>query len=250
MFKNLDKQIEESLEEMAPAPIKHDVKNEIWNSIEAELFTENKAETKMKPKKKKWGFVAVAAALLFILFGVQTETGSALVDKVKTLFEPEKEVKQSIEGIEEETNLQLKEGKESQYIIYIDEERYTIERTDSGDIIKTREPLDERYPEVSMTITQVQDRRPADVYAELKQQLLVNYPTMILEEEVTTPGQGFMLFAKKNGTGWDNELTKLYVIDNQGTGSFVIQQKYFAEAEEGHGARFDYMLKEFQIVSK
>lgn len=248
MNNDLDKKIEESLVEMSQ--FNQGEKDQIWNTLEKELFNGKQRETKLKKKGNKLGYLTAAAALLFILFGVQTETGSALVDKVKALFEPEKEVKQSIEGTEEETNLHLKEGKESQYIIYIDEERYKLENTESGDIIKTKEPLDERYPEVSMTITQIKDERPATLYTKLKEKLLVNYPTIILEEEVTTPEKGFMLFVKKNGTGWDNELTKLYVVDNQRTGSFVIQQKYFAEAEEGHGARFDYMLREFQIISE
>ena len=38
------------------------------------------------------------------------------------MFVPEKEIIQSIEGNEEETNVNLQEGKDSEYIIYIDEE--------------------------------------------------------------------------------------------------------------------------------
>jgi hypothetical protein len=248
MFKDVDKTIEESLEEMSN--FHPNEKDEIWNAIENEIFSEKRSRINKKPRKRKWGIFVAAAAVMLLAFGTQTETGSALVDKVKSMFEPEKDVKQSIEGTEEETNLQLNEGKESEYIIYVDEERYVMKKTEAGDIITTKEPLGDQYPEVSMTITQVKEQDPATVYTDLKNKILSDYPLTILEEDVTEPAAGKMLFAKKDGTEWDNELIKVYVIDNKAGGSYIIQQKYFAEAEEGHGARFDHMLKEFQIISE
>lgn len=246
MYKDIDKKIEESLEEMSN--FHPTEKDEIWNTLEKELFPIN--NVKKKSKKRKWGLLLAAAAVMLLAFGSQTETGSALVDKVRSMFEPEKEVKQSIEGTEEDTNLQLNEGKGSEYVIYVDEERYVMNKRESGDYITTKEPLGDRYPEVSMTITQVRDQGTNAVYADMKSKILSEYPITILEEKVTEPTAGKMLFAKKDSNEWDNELTKIYVIDNKAGGSFIIQQKYFAEAEEGHGARFDHMLKEFQIISE
>ncbi|MGG0719348.1 hypothetical protein ABE096_17360 [Robertmurraya massiliosenegalensis] len=250
MFKDEDKKIEESLEEMSN--FHPNEKEEIWKSIEEELFAnEKKGEVKkLKPKKRKWSLLVGAAAVMFVAFGSQTETGSALVDKVRSMFEPEKEIIQSIEGQDEDTNLTLNEGKEAEYVIYIDEERYVMEETDAGDVITTKEPLEDRYPEVSMTITQRKDQPVNEAFTVIKEEILAQYPITILEEETNEPLSGFMLMAKKNGTDWDNELTKVYVLDNGSGGSFVIQQKYFAEAEEGHGARFDAMLKEFHIVEE
>lgn len=250
MYNNdVDKKIKERLEEMSNFEAKD--KADIWDAIEQELFTEdNKGDVKMKPKKKRWGILVAAAAAMLLAFGSQTETGSALVDKVKEMFVPEKDVQIEIEGDKEDTNLQLNEGKEADYVIYIDEERYVMNKTEAGDVITTKEPLEERYPEVSMTITLVKDKDTEEVYSELRNTILAVYPTIILEEQVTEPVACQMLLAKENGNDWDNEMTRVYVIDNEAGGSFIIQQKYFLEAEEGHGARFDQMLKEFHIVKE
>lgn len=249
MYKDIDKKIEERLEEMSKFDAKD--KADIWDAIEQELFTEdNKGVVKMKPKKKRWGILVAAAAAMVLAFGSQTETGSALVDKVKEMFEPEKDVQMEIEGDKEDTNLQLNEGKEADYVIYVDEERYVMNKTETGDVITTKVPLEERYPEVSMTITQIKDKDTEEVYNELRNTILAVYPTIILEEQVTEPVVGQMLLAKEDGNEWDNEMTRVYVVDNEAGGSFIIQQKYFLEAEEGHGARFDQMLKEFHIVKE
>ncbi|GIN61056.1 hypothetical protein J27TS8_10490 [Robertmurraya siralis] len=261
MFNDEDKKIEECLGEMSNFDPKE--KEEIWNNIEKELFIDEKKSK--PPRQKKWGLlVAAAAATLFIAFSSQTDTGnalvdkmktvfepgtvSALVDKVKSMFEPKKEIVQSIEGIDEDTKLTLNEGKEAEYVIYIDEERYVMNRTDDGDIITPKIPLDAQYPEVSMAIRQQKDVPASSAFQKLKEDILRDYPYLILEEETNEPLSGFVLLAKKDGHDWDNELTKVYVLDNGAGGSFIIQQKYFSEAEEGHGTRFDAMLKEFHIV--
>ncbi|WP_019155689.1 hypothetical protein [Robertmurraya massiliosenegalensis] len=248
MFKDEDKKIEESLEEMSNFHPKE--KEEIWNSIEKELFADEKKKEikKTKPIKRKLTILVAAAAVVFLSFGSQSETGSALVDKVKSMFEPEKEIIQSIEGMDEGTNLTLNAGKEAEYVIYIDEERYVMEETEAGDVITPKEPLEERYPEVSMTITQRKDQPANEALAEIKDEILADYPNVILDEKTNEPLPGHMFLAKKDGHDWDNELTKVYVLDNGSGGSFIIQQKYFSIAEEGHGARFDTMLKEFHIV--
>lgn len=250
MFKNEDKKIEETLEKMSN--FHPNDKEDIWNSIENELFPaeETKKVQKMKPKKRKLALLVAAAVVMIVAYGSQTNTGIALVDKVKELFEPEKQIIQSIEGQDEDTNLTLNEGKEAEYVIYIDEERYVINETDAGDVITTKEPLEARYPEVSMTISQRKEQPVDAAFTEIKENILTEYPNVILDEKTNEPLPGFMLMAKKDGHDWDNELTKVYVLDNGNGGSFIIQQKYFSEAEEGHGARFDAMVKEFQIVEE
>jgi RNA polymerase sigma factor (sigma-70 family) len=46
------------------------------------------------------------------------------------------------------------------------------------------------------------------------------------------------------------KVVKYYLIDNGQGGTFVIEQHYFVEASEGHGARFDNMLKQFQVTKE
>ena len=66
-------------------------------------------------------------------------------------------------------------------------------------------------------------------------------------EAVTEPLEGYNLHGI-SGSEWDSPVTNVYVVDNQNDGSFVITEKYFLEAAEGHGARFYAMLQEFEIM--
>jgi hypothetical protein len=249
MSKKFDEHIKRTLEESSEYREKD--KEQIWNAIENDLFKnekENHGGFIMKNFKKKASLGLTAAAAMIIAFTVQTETGSALVDKVKTMFVPEKEITQSLEGNEEKANFTLHEGKEAEYVIYVDEERYMMKKTEAGDVITTKEPLGDRYPEVSMTITQQKDKSPQELYEELKEAIVSEYSQVFVDGAVQEPVDGYMLLAHKPGHEWDTEVTKLLVFDNGAEGSFVIEQKYFAEASEGHGVRFDEMVKEFHIV--
>ena len=57
-------------------------------------------------------FITVAAGLLIAL-SLQTDTGTAFVKEIKDMFVPEKQIIQNIEGTDEETEVQLNEGKDS-----------------------------------------------------------------------------------------------------------------------------------------
>ncbi|MFJ7825744.1 hypothetical protein [Psychrobacillus sp. NPDC096623] len=224
------------------------LKNDIWNHIDQELFhTKSRRAKKVKKKSKVIPIVIAAAAGLMILFSTQTETGSAFIKQIKDLFVLEKEITQSIEGNEEETNVNLQEGKDSEYIIYIDEERYKLLNGVESDIITTKEPLEERYPEVSMEIKQFKNVTPEDMVSTLETELASEYTKVTATETVTEPVNGYKLHGI-SGSEWDSPVTNVYVVDNLNGGSFVITEKYFLEAAEGHGARFYAMLKEFEII--
>ncbi|SDO20092.1 hypothetical protein SAMN05518871_11217 [Psychrobacillus sp. OK028] len=223
------------------------LKDDIWNHIDQELFqTKGRRKKRVKKKSKVIPIVIAAAAGLMILFSSQTETGSAFIKQIKDLFVPEKEIIQSIEGNEEETNVNLQEGKDSEYIIYIDEERYKLVNGKDSDIITTKEPLEERYPKVSMEIKQFKDITPEEMVSTLETELAAEY-TKITTETVTEPVNGYKLHGI-SGSEWDSPVTNVYVVDNLNGGSFVITEKYFLEAAEGHGARFYAMLQEFEII--
>lgn len=224
------------------------LKDDIWNHIDEELFQQkSRREKKVKKKSKIIPIIIAAAAGVMILFSTQTETGSAFIKQIKDMFVPEKEIIQSIEGHEEETDVNLQEGKDSKYIIYIDEERYKLVEGEESDIITTREPLEERYPEVSMEIKQFTDITPQEMVSTLETELTSAYTKVTGIESVTKPLEGFKLHGI-SGSEWDSPVTNVYVIDNKNGGSFVITEKYFLEAAEGHGARFYAMLQEFEIV--
>src|SRR6185437_16923896 len=128
-------------------------------NLEQELFNDEKVNRgevkKLKKKNRIIPVIITAAAALAIVFSLTTDTGMAFMKGIKDLFVPEKEIIQSIEGQDEETNVQLNEGTNSEYIIYVDETRYKMIKGQDADIITTIDPLPEKYPEVSMEIRQV-----------------------------------------------------------------------------------------------
>lgn len=190
----------------------------------------------------------VAAAAIMLLFTTQTDTGTAFIKQLKDMFVPKKEITQSIEGTEEETEVVLQEGKDAEYVIYMDEERYKLVKGESSDIITTKEPLEDRYPEVSMEIKQFKDVSPEDMVVTLETEIASTYTTVTETENVTEPVEGYKIHGI-SGSEWDSPVTNVYVIDNRHGGSFVITEKYFLEAAEGHGARFYAILQEFKIIN-
>ena len=241
--------LSQELREHTEAP--PELKEEIWEGIEQELFYQKRQGEykKMKKRNRFMKFAVAAAAVALLIVGIQTETGHAFIDQIREMFAPEKEVAQDIEGIEEESNLHLNEGIEASYVIYVDEERYRMVNEENRDLIVPKEPLGSAYPEVSMEIKQVVDRAPEDLLGSVEADLKEEFAEVSPLEEVTSPVKGWKIFGIE-GSQWDSPFYKVYVISNGHEGSFIITQKYFLEAEEGHGARFDEMLKEFHLVEE
>lgn len=119
------------------------LKDEIWNGLEKELFSEenvNRGDVKkMKKKNRVIPIIITTAAALVIAFSLQTDTGMAFMKGIKDMFVPEKEITQSIEGQDEKTDVNLNEGGNSEYIIYVDETRYKMINGDKADVITTIE---------------------------------------------------------------------------------------------------------------
>ncbi|WP_066315481.1 hypothetical protein [Bacillus sp. FJAT-29814] len=251
MANSFDERIKQALESETVFSSKDTT--EMWNIIEGELFEKETTRTRRKPAKQKRGkkrivlFLAVAASLL-IAFGTQTSTGSAMIDKVKSMFAPEKDVTTKIEGSDEETKLNLHEGKKAKYVLYVDEARYQFVTTETSDKVVLKEALPEKYPTVEMEIKQLENKEPGAAIEEVKTILAKEYDEILRTEEVSYPMKATLVTAKGKGTEWNTPLAKVYVMGNGGSGSFVITQTLFLEAEEGHGARFDEMLKEFHTV--
>jgi hypothetical protein len=214
---------------------------------------EQKGVQRMKKEKRhmhrsisKWLLSGTIAAIIILGVFTRTNTGQALINDIKKYFEPEKKITQEIEGMSEEKEMALQEG-EAGYVIYIDEERYTFVKEREQDIIIPKTPLEERYPEVSMTISQVVDKEPEELASQIHQELKKTFKEVKDVTTVKEPVKG-LLVAAIDGNEWDSLVTQVYIISNSKKGSFVIQEKYFLEAAEGHGSRFYHMLKEFEVV--
>lgn len=260
--KKIDQEIKESL--LRNTNRTSERKEEIWKNIESKLAFEkndkskveetnmnveprtNKRKSNKNRKSKGWLTGTIAAAVLLGFFTVSTDTGQAFVNNIKEYFAPEKQVVEDIEGMPEEKEVVLQEGKAG-YIIYIDEARYELVEGDGTDTIVFKEELDDIYPEVSMSITQVEDKTPAQLAEEISSDLKNTFETVKEIETVTDPVEGLLISAI-DGNEWNSPVTRVYIVSNEKEGSFVIQQNFFLEAEEGHGARFHYMLKEFKVV--
>ncbi|QTH44216.1 anti-sigma factor [Cohnella sp. LGH] len=241
-----------------------ETKEELWDRIEARLddepATPSRAETRARAPRHYTGEgkrsmrklqIAMGVAVAFMAFGIflAMPAGTAFMKDVKQWFAPEKKVEVEVEGQKEETDQKLHQNEESKYVIYYDQERYKLVQEGGKDVITTKEPLPERYPEVSMTIEQVKDVKPEDLIKRLSGELSGKYVDVRKVEKVSEPVQGYMVRALA-GKEWDSEVVVIYTVDNGKNGSFAITEKYFFEASEGHGARFYQMLKEFEVLSE
>ncbi|NLW21906.1 MAG: hypothetical protein GXY88_01405 [Tissierellia bacterium] len=245
---NLDDKIKKALENRTQ--ITGEDVRDVWNKIDMELnFNRKKEGKKMKSKNRGLiPFIGAAAAVAILFVSLQTNVGHAIVSQIKELFAPQKEIVQEIEGNKEKTDVHLHQPKESNYIIYVDEERYEfIEGEDRDKIVMKDKP--DNIPEVSMEIKQVKDKYPEEVIKDIEAQLKEEYEIVHGPERVTEPLEGFTIRAL-TGQQWDSKVIKFYVISNENQGSFIITQRYFLEAAEGHGVRFDEMLKEFKIIEE
>lgn len=271
MPKKLDEEITQSL--LRDIRITDKDKHDMWNNIEKELFPETKKTVK---KKRTYRYltssIAVsAAAILFLTF--QTQPGNALIDKMKSLFVPEKNVQVALEGQKEEVNMVLYQDNPiteqtdaiittserilpsdrtttnqlAEYILYVDEERYQVHDNNDTKYITPKIPLDDKYPEVSMSISQNADKSSDEMIEELSKGLKNQYNNVSDIVPVDTPFPASMVRGI-SGSEWNSTITKYYAFDNKLGGSFIITLKYFLEAEEGHGARFHAMLNEFKII--
>lgn len=227
-----------------------ELKDMVWSNIEKELNLDTAIKKQVKPKKNRMLTLAKyggIAAIVTIVLGLNTQYGEATVAKIKELFAPNKVVKQQLEGTEEQGNMALREGS-MKYIIYIDEERYTLEHLEGKDKI-TAKSMPENAPEVFMEISQVPDKKPEAVAMEINKELVPQYTKVENRGAVDEPIKANLVYAN-NGTQWNSAIIKYYLVDNTKGGTFIIKQQFFLEAEEGHGARMSNMLKEFKIVSE
>ncbi len=166
--RNLDERLGQLFAE--GAKFEPEVKKEIWNNIEHELFGDGKKGdiTGMKRKRNLVRLAASVAAVAVIVIGLNTKPGLALVNRIREMFEPEKNITQDIEGSKEEQNVQLNEGANAEYVIYVDQERYKMIKDANVDRIVPNPPLPEGYPEVSMEIRQIADKGPEGLVREME----------------------------------------------------------------------------------
>lgn len=226
-------------------------KEEVWKSIEERLKLGKERDIIMdssgRKRIKKVAGVAVAAVVMVSTFFAVTQPGQATVGKIRDLFAPQKRIVENIEGMPENKEVKLQDS-EMGYVIYIDEELYTMEKDNRVDRIVPRNKA-ENLPAVFMEISQVVDKAPESVVVEIEEQLAGDFGSEIEISEVDSPVKGILLKGR-TGNNWNDTVVNYYLVDNTRGGTFIIKQQYFLEAAEGHGARFYYMLNEFKVVEQ
>jgi hypothetical protein len=215
-------------------------KDELWGRIESKLEPR-------RSKKITW-LTSTAAAAVVIASISFTTPGHAAIESIKDWILPEKKIVQSIEGENEEIDAVAKTDKEMTYAIYVDKEKYVV--TNENDITRIVPNLDmSAYPEVSMEIRHMIDQTPQQLLGKEQSRLKAAYEKITLVGEVTEPLKA-TLIKGITGAKWDSPLERVYLVADHNGGTFVIIEKFFLEAEEGHGARFSAMLKEFKVLQK
>lgn len=250
--RNFDDSIRDSL--LKGTKESEQLKEQVWRNIQSSINSD-KEEEKVHMKNKGSNIVrraaGMAAAFIVVasVLAATTTTGQAAMKKIRDLLLPQKTITQEIEGNKEGGEFSLHtRDEEVDYAIYIDADRYTVEKGVEADRIVPKVKADSKYPEVSMEIRQVKDKKPADLRELAEAELGSGYSTVRDMGQVEEPLQAYVLYAN-SGQKWNDIVIKQYFVDNGAGGTFVITQRYFLEASEGHGARFDNMLKEFKIVN-
>jgi hypothetical protein len=224
---------------------------ENFRSILQEINDIDKGEKRMPKRKSALGkivSIGTIAAIMLITLVTFTQPGQAALEKIKKYFEPEKKVENEIEGNKEVIDSRLQQS-EMGYVIYYDQERYKIVQDGDVDRIVMKETY-ENIPEVYMEISQDKDKTPEELAGKLEEELKAGFSNVDPAQNVTDPVKGIYIHAINGGTKWDDEIVNYYLVDNTKGGTFIIKQKYFLEASEGHGTRFYNMLKEFVIVEE
>ena len=248
MHDNFEQKISEALKK-ATDKSSEALHGENFQTILNKIDKIDRGERKMPRKKSALGkiiSIGTVAAVLLITLSTQTQPGQAALEKIRQYFEPEKKIVDQIEGMDEIIDGKLQDS-EIGYVLYYDQERYQIVKEDNIDRIEPIENF-ENIPEVYMEISQDKDRTPEEVAAELKETLKTDFDNVNDAQNVSEPVVGINIHAINGGTNWDDEVVNYYLVDNTKGGTFIIKQKYFLEASEGHGTRFYNMLKEFVIV--
>jgi len=150
-----------------------------------------------------------------------------------------------IEGMEEEITLNLQVSSLFPYAVYIDEERYQRDEKEGKERIS---PSVETEPEVFMSITHRENVDVAALVSEIEEHLKEKYPPHKVHNKgaVEDPLPSNYLYAVE-GEYWNDILERYYLVEDFEGGAFIIKQKLFQEAEEGHGARFNGMLEDLFI---
>ncbi|PIC75907.1 hypothetical protein CSV74_14115 [Sporosarcina sp. P19] len=165
-----------------------------------------------------------------------SEETTTLPDRESTM-----DVVVSVEGEDSTITMDLVEGRDALYSMYIDSERYTFKIGEKEDKLMPLDEMPESYPEVNMTFLYVENQTPESVKEDMEQE----YNMQFEEKLISAPVNALSLHGT-SGEESDSEVVTIYMMEVDG-GTLLIKENYFLEAQEGHGARFEQMLETLEV---
>lgn len=131
------------------------------------------------------------------------------------------------------------------FAIYVNEEIYEVSEMDGVYTVRPRNPLPaEEFPPIDLTIAHAEGLSRAEAIEAAKETLSESYAQVSGAEEV---GEQLRLTAG-DGDAWDDAHAEVACLDDGLGGSFTLTARYFTEAAEGHGVRFQDMMGTFAVV--
>jgi len=200
--------------------------------------------------------LAAAACLALVLVFTQTHP-----QWVKTSDAPPSDIQQPSSDIspnlpqqgEESGTLRLLSytpescEKAVDFLIYVNEEQFSIEEENGLYCIRSSYPLSEDFPECGMDIFHLSGTTPSQAKLEVET-TLKGYELSSEEPFAALPGSLYLRASE--GVEWDSKQAEFWFVSDGQGGSFMISARYYLEMEEGMGARFRDMASSFRIVDR
>lgn len=134
------------------------------------------------------------------------------------------------------------------FLIYVNEEQFNIREENGLYSIRNNDPLPDGFPECGLDIAHLAGISPDEAIQSAAESLSGRYAEIFQEDESAVFPQCRYLRASA-GTDWDSEQAELWFVNDGQGGTFVLASRYFQEAEEGLGMRFQDMVSSFRVVS-
>lgn len=223
------------------------------------------------PRRTGFGRLAAAAAVLLLAVSLVSFTqpgrafaavvGERIMGLIETVFPP-REVVVAPEG-EPELVTHMPHGDEPAadpegtvtpgYVIYVDEENYTMTETGGVLQVELKDPPailgDDGEPVPACTLTV--EHRPELAFSDAEETInaeLAARCTDVGPTESAPAEEGVICLSARDGLDWDSLCVDVRIVDDGQGGVYVLTAQYFMEAAEGHGARFSAMMDTFRLL--
>lgn len=134
------------------------------------------------------------------------------------------------------------------FLIYINEEQFTICEENGLYSIRSTSSLPEDFPECGLDILHLSGTAPDEARTDAESAAKEHYGE-VSAEDLSAPLPDALYLRASAGSAWDDEQAELWFVSDGQGGSFVLTARCFLEAEEGLGARFRDMVSSFRVIS-